>query len=341
LVQEALVEAKLSPASIDKILLVGGSTRIPVIQKMIEERMGKKPDFSINPDEVVAVGAAIQASILGGEIKDILLLDTTPLTLGIEVAGGIMVPIIPKNTTIPTSKTREDFTTKFDNQDSVSIVVHQGESQLVKDNIKLGNFELSGIQKAAAGIPRISVQFNVDANSTLSITAKDLSTKKESSYRIVNTSRLSDKDVEEMIEKAEKNREKNKKIVEQIELINRAQELVNQLDRTITEAKKQGKSDKDLEELTKLREKFDLLIKNKDYEEIKKQMQLVSDMIAKMSSFAPSSGPEKDSGPNNGQPSSDSKPGTEGGFQNSEKNKNSEKKNKKNSEKDDKKSDKK
>ena len=223
-IQNALKDAELSPSSIDQNVLVGGSTRIPAVQELVEQLLGKKPNQSVNPDEVVAVGAAVQAGVLGGEVKDILLLDVTPLSLGVETLGGITTKITPRNTIIPTKKS-ETFSTAVDNQPNVEIHVLQGERELAKDNKSLGTFRLDGIAPAARGIPQIEVTFDIDANGILSVTAKDKATNKQQSITITGASNLAKDEVEKMVEEAEKNAAADKEKSEKIDLKNQSDSL--------------------------------------------------------------------------------------------------------------------
>merc|ERR1712127_790041 len=201
-VEKALSDARLEKSDINEIVLVGGSTRIPAIQSLVESMTGKKANQTVNPDEVVAVGAAIQAGILAGEITDILLLDVTPLSLGVETLGGVMTKIIARNTTIPTKKS-EMFSTAVENQTNVEIHVLQGERELVSDNKSLGNFRLDGIPKAERGVPQIEVTFDIDVDGLLSVKAKELGTGMEQSVTIQGASTLDQKEVDEMIKSAE------------------------------------------------------------------------------------------------------------------------------------------
>ncbi len=232
LVEETLAQAKLGPKDIDEIILVGGQTRMPAIQEAVKQYFGKAPHKDINPDEVVAVGAAIQGAILGGEVKDVLLLDVTPLTLGIETLGGVMTPMIPKNTTIPTSKT-EIFSTASDNQTSVEIHVLQGERPMARDNKTLGRFILDGIPPAPRGIPQIEVTFDIDANGILSVTAKDKATGKQQSIRIEGSSTLSKEEIERMKKEAEIHAEEDRKKKELAEVRNQAETLIYQTEKSL------------------------------------------------------------------------------------------------------------
>lgn len=235
-IEDALKEAKLSVSDLDEVLLVGGSTRIPAVQKMVEQTLGKAPNRSINPDEVVAIGAAIQGGVLAGDISDVLLLDVTPLTLGIETEGGIVAPLIKRNTTIPVSKS-QIFSTAADNQTEVSIVVVQGEREFASDNKTLGQFNLSGIDPAPRGIPQIEVSFSIDVNGITTVTAKDKKSNKEQTITIKNSSKLSDEEIEKMIKDAEANKEEDKKRKEEKTTIIRAESLVNQMEKSLTDSK--------------------------------------------------------------------------------------------------------
>jgi len=216
---------KKTPQDIDEVILVGGSTRIPKIQELVRNFFGKEPSKNVNPDEVVAIGAAIQGGVLSGDVTDVLLLDVTPLTLGIETLGGVMTPMIPANTTIPTRKS-EIFSTAADNQPSVEIHILQGERPLAKDNRSLGRFHLDGIPPAPRGVPQIEVTFDIDANGILSVSAKDKGTGKEQNIRIEASSGLSKEEVEKMKAEAQRYAEEDRKRKEMIDLKNSADNLV-------------------------------------------------------------------------------------------------------------------
>merc|ERR1711997_508919 len=267
-VEKALADAKLDKSSINEIVLVGGSTRIPAIQKLVEIITNKKPNQTVNPDEVVAIGAAIQAGILSGEIKDVLLLDVTPLSLGVETLGGVMTKIIARNTTIPTKKS-EMFSTAVENQTNVEIHVLQGERELVSDNKSLGNFRLDGIPKAERGVPQIEVTFDIDVDGLLSVKAKELGTGMEQSVTIQGASTLDQKEVDEMIKKAEEysiiDQEKRKNI----DLKNNAEalcyEAIKQVDLVKDKISEENKT-----EITNLIDNIKSNIKAENFEELDK-----------------------------------------------------------------------
>jgi molecular chaperone DnaK len=233
-IQNALKDAELTPDAIDQNVLVGGSTRIPAVQELVKSLLGKEPNQTVNPDEVVAVGAAVQAGVLGGEVKDILLLDVTPLSLGVETLGGITTKITPRNTIIPTKKS-ETFSTAVDNQPNVEIHVLQGERELAKDNKSLGTFRLDGIASAPRGVPQIEVTFDIDASGILSVTAKDKATNKQQSITISGASTLPKEDVERMVEEAEANAAADKEKSAKIETKNQADSICYQTKKQLEE----------------------------------------------------------------------------------------------------------
>jgi len=272
-IQASLKDAELTPNDIDQNVLVGGSTRIPAVQKLVEELLGKAPNQSVNPDEVVAVGAAVQAGVLGGEVKDILLLDVTPLSLGVETLGGVTTKITPRNTIIPTKKS-ETFSTAVDNQPNVEIHVLQGERELAKDNKSLGTFRLDGIAPAARGIPQIEVTFDIDANGILSVTAKDKATNKQQSITITGASTLPKDEVERMVQDAEANAASDKEKIEQIEVKNQSETISYQLKKQI-EGMQTSEEKQPLESLLS---EFESALSGEDYVAMK-------DLIAKFNNL--------------------------------------------------------
>ena len=268
-VENALKDAGISKSDIDEVVLVGGSTRIPAVQQLVKEYTGKEPNQSVNPDEVVAVGAAVQAGVLAGEVKDIVLLDVTPLTLGIETLGGVMTPLVPRNTTIPVSKSQV-FSTAENNQTAVDIHVLQGERPMAKDNKSLGMFRLDGIPPAMRGLPQIEVTFDIDANGIVNVSAKDKATNKEQKITITNSSNLSEADIDKMVKEAEANSAEDKKKKEEAEIKNNATSLIGSAERI--EKDFEGKIDsadkaKLEEQKTALQKAID---ENKPVDELKK-----------------------------------------------------------------------
>lgn len=268
-VEQAIKDAGISKEEINEVVLVGGSTRIPAVQALVKEYTGKEPNQSVNPDEVVAVGAAVQAGVLAGEVKDIVLLDVTPLTLGIETLGGVMTPLVQRNTTIPVSKSQV-FSTADDNQTAVDIHVLQGERPMARDNKSLGMFRLDGIPPAMKGMPQIEVTFDIDANGIVNVTAKDKATNKEQKITITNSSNLSESDIDKMVKEAEANATEDKKKKEEAETKNNAESMISAADRIVKDFEgKISDSDKTKleEQKTALRKALD---ENKPHEEIKK-----------------------------------------------------------------------
>ena len=233
-VRNAMRDAGVTAADLDQVLLVGGSTRIPAVQEAVRNELGKEPNKSVNPDEVVALGAAIQGGVISGDVKDVLLLDVTPLSLGIETNGGVMTVMIPRNTTIPTSKS-QIFSTAADNQPAVDIHVLQGERPMASDNKTLGNFMLDGIAPARRGVPQIEVTFDIDVNGIVKVSAKDKGTNKEQHITIQNSSGLSDEEIDRMVKDAEAHKAEDEKRKEDIETRNKAENFINQIDVTLKE----------------------------------------------------------------------------------------------------------
>ena len=268
-VEQAIQDAGISKSEINEVVLVGGSSRIPAVQKLVKDYTGKEPNQSVNPDEVVAVGAAIQAGVLAGEVKDIVLLDVTPLTLGIETLGGVMTPLVPRNTTIPVSKSQV-FSTAENNQTAVDIQVLQGERPMARDNKSLGMFRLEGIAPAMRGIPQIEVTFDIDANGIVNVSAKDKATNKEQKITITNSSNLSEEDIDKMVKEAEANAAEDKKKKEEAEIKNNASSLISSADRVMKDF--EGKIDS--ADKSKLEEQKAALQKaideNKSTDELKK-----------------------------------------------------------------------
>lgn len=268
-VEQAIKDAGLSKGDINEVVLVGGSTRIPAVQQLVKDYTGKDPNQSVNPDEVVAVGAAIQAGVLAGEVKDIVLLDVTPLTLGIETLGGVSTPLVPRNTTIPVSKSQV-FSTAENNQTAVDIHVLQGERPMAKDNKSLGMFRLDGIPPAMRGMPQIEVTFDIDANGIVNVSAKDKATNKEQKITITNSSNLSEDDIDKMVKEAEANAAEDKQKKEEAEVRNNATSLIGSAERIVKDF--EGKIDS--ADKSKLDEQKEALQKaldeNKSNEELKK-----------------------------------------------------------------------
>ena len=274
-VRQALKDAKIKKEDIDKVLLVGGSTRIPMVQELIKKEIGKEPSREVNPDEVVAMGAAIQGGVLTGEVNDIVLLDVTPLSLGLETLGGVMTVLIPRNTTIPTSK-KQVFSTAADNQPAVDIHVLQGERSMAADNKTLGRFQLSGIPAAPRGVPQIEVTFDIDANGIVNVKAKDLGTNKEQAITITSNTNLSDEEIEKMRKEAEEHAEEDKKKKEEADLRNEAEQMVFQTEKSIKDLGDKIDS-KEKEEAEGLIKDLKEALEKDDIEDIKTKKEKLSE----------------------------------------------------------------
>lgn len=296
-IRKALSEAGLSATDIQQVLLVGGSTRIPAVQKLVEHELGRVPNRSINPDEVVAAGAAIQGGVLAGDVSDVLLLDVTPLTLGIETLGGVATPLIAKNTTIPVTKSQV-FSTAADNQSEVTIHVVQGERSMAADCRSLGSFNLTGIQAAPKGVPQIEVTFSIDANGIVKVSAKDKNTGREQEITIKDSGQLTEEEVQKMVKEAEESREADAKRKSEVELIIKAEALVNQFEKGLQEsgdsidAKQKEETQKQIDELKKL-------IQEKNYSELKTKIETFEKMAEMFAQQAAAKKAENSSSENN------------------------------------------
>ena len=306
-VMQALKDAKLEPAALSKVILIGGPTRMPIVQRYVEQLLGKKVERGVDPMEAVALGAAVQAGVLTGEVKDILLLDVTPLTLGIETLGGVTTPLIERNTTIPVKKT-EVFSTAEDFQTSVDIHITQGERTLAKDNIDLGKFTLTGIPPARRGVPQIEVTFDIDANGILHVMAKDKATGKSQSMDIVAPHKMKKDDIEKKMEEAKQYEEQDKKLREQVEAKNTAESMIYTTERMLEDYKDKV-SKEDAEKINAAKSGLQDAINKDDYESIKLRMDELKNLLADFGSKmygsasggkAGPEGPAPDQGPENG-----------------------------------------
>ena len=279
--RQALKDAGMKPSEINKVLLVGGSTRIPAVQEAIKKEIGQEPSKGVNPDEVVALGAAIQAGVLQGDVKDVVLLDVTPLSLGIETMGSVTTKLIERNTTIPTSHSQV-FSTAADSQTAVDIHVLQGEREMAADNKTLGRFQLTDIPPAPRGVPQIEVSFDIDANGIVNVRAKDLGTNKEQSITIKSSSGLSDEEVEQMVRDAEDNAEEDKKRREEVELRNEADQLVFQTDKTIKDLGEKV-SDDEKQKAETAKDELKTALESDDLEEIKTKKEALEEQVQALS----------------------------------------------------------
>ena len=279
-VRKALADAKLSASDLHEVLLIGGSTRMPCVVELVKRMLGKQPNMSVNPDEAVSIGAAIQGGVIRGDLKDIVLLDVTPLTLGIETMGGVMTPLITRNTTIPTTKS-QIFSTAADNQPAVDVVVYQGERPMAHDNKMLGHFKLDGIRPARRGEPRIEVTFSIDVNGIVNVKAKDLDTQKEQQITITGSNGLSKEEIDRMVREAESNKEADEKRKEEVEVKNKAEQLISSIDQSLAESGDKMTEDQKAQ-ATKIRDEMKAALDKNDIETLKAKV----DELEKAAAYA-------------------------------------------------------
>ena len=279
-VRKALADAKLSASDLHEVLLIGGSTRMPCVVELVKRMLGKQPNMSVNPDEAVSIGAAIQGGVIRGDLKDIVLLDVTPLTLGIETMGGVMTPLITRNTTIPTTKSQV-FSTAADNQPAVDVVVYQGERPMAHDNTMLGHFKLDGIRPARRGEPRIEVTFSIDVNGIVNVKAKDLDTQKEQQITITGSNGLSKEEIDRMVREAESNKEADEKRKEEVEVKNKAEQLISSIDQSLAESGDKMTEDQKAQ-ATKIRDEMKAALDKNDIETLKAKV----DELEKAAAYA-------------------------------------------------------
>ena len=282
---DVIKQSKLDFKNLDQVLLVGGSSRMPMFQNLIKKITGKTLNMTINPDEVVAMGAAIQGGVLTGDVNDILLLDVTPLTLSIETLGGVATPLIKRNTTIPVSESKI-FSTAADNQPAVDIHVVQGERPMAKDNKSLGTFTLSGIDPAPKGVPQIQITFNIDANGIMNVTAKDLKNNKEASITIKGSTNLNEDEINRMVKEAEENKEKDAKIKEQTEIRYRAESLISTLERSLADEKAKSLPEEQKQTAQKQIDELKDLLKNEKWDELKTRLDAFEQMASQFANQA-------------------------------------------------------